>query len=214
MGSLIETQVDHAVQALLQQNKQCARDVFWLSQEVKSLETQLDGMSVGTLALRQPVAGDLRLLIVTIKLVTDFARISSEAEYIAAHAVGFTNNVDLVSRLCTDISPMGEQVKNILHNALDAFVRMDVAKANEAIPNDRRVDHEFDKLSRQLLSRMQDDIRHVRYCLSAMRHARALERIGDHAKNICEYVVYLVNGQDVRHPHHEQLPSSPQTSEF
>jgi phosphate transport system protein len=213
MGSLIETQVDHALQALLQQNKQCAKDVFRLSHEVKSLEARLDDMSVGTVALRQPVAGDLRFLIVAIKLVTDFVRISGEAEYIAAHAVGFTDNVARVSRLNADVSHLGEQVSTILHDALDAFVRLDAEKAAEVILNDRIIDDEFDKLSRQLLSRMQDDIRYVRYCLSVMRHARALERIGDHAKNVCEYVVYLVKGQDVRHSRRGNSSSRSSTPE-
>lgn len=199
MGRLAETQTNYALQALLQQDKQLPKDVFWLGQEVKLLETQLDEMSVATIALRQPVAGDLRFLIVTIKLVTDFTRISGEAEYIAAHASSFTDNTMLMTRLVADTLHLGEQVKKILHDALDAFIQMDAAKAAETILHDQRIDDEFNKLSRQLLARMQDDIRNVRYCLSVMRHARAMERIGDHAKNVCEYVMYLVNGQDVRH---------------
>lgn len=202
MGRLVETQVAYALHALMTQNHKHAAEVLVLDQKVNALEVSLDSLCVDVIACRQPVASDLRFLIVAIKIVTDLERIGDEAGKMARHVVGLSRKSGkgtFEGELDTEFRQLGEQVQTMLGDALDAFERLDVEQAKVVSLSDLAVDQEFERLSRCLFLHMTEDSRNIRHGFNTMRHARSLERIGDHAKNLCEYVIYLVEGRDVRH---------------
>ena len=145
-----------------------------------------------------PAAGDLRLIIAIIKTITDLERIGDEAQKIARmakliHSAGRQH----MPRL--DLSHVADRATAMLRQSLDAFARLDVAEAMRVVKQDQAVDDEFRAIMRQLITFMMEDPRTIRRALDVLWVARALERIGDHAKNVCEYVVYMVHGKDIRH---------------
>ena len=147
----------------------------------------------------------MRLIITVIKVITDLERIGDEASKIARHAVEIAETTSVSSDLHNSLRHLGEHVKTMLRDTLDAFARMDIQQAMQVIQNDHQVDAEFDAISRQLFTRMLEDPRHIKDSLNVTWCARSMERIGDHCKNICEYVVYLVKGKDVRHINIEKV---------
>ena len=197
MGGMVEDRLSKALRALIENDSQLAEQVAYSDQQVNNLEIQIDEACIQIIARRQPAAGDLRLLISLIKSVTDLERIGDEAEKIARHSLS-SNNLGSGS-LHASLRHLGHCVRDMLRDSLDATARMDSQKAVDVAKSDEIIDSEFDNLSRELLTRMMEDPRNIKGSLNVMWCARSLERIGDHSRNICEYVVYLVEGKDVRH---------------
>ena len=198
MGGLVEQQLKDAVQALVEQSAPLAEQVISKDHEVNAMEVAIDEECNTILARRQPAASDLRLIVAVIKTITDLERIGDEAERIARMAREFSNNGRSV-KLVTRIEEMGLHVREMVRGALDAFAHLDTEKAVEIWGRDRRVDREYESLMRELMTFMMEDPRTIPSILETVFSIRALERIGDRATNICEYVIYLVKGKDVRH---------------
>lgn len=204
MGGLVETQVNNGIQALLKSDSSIAQKVANEDYKINALEVEIDERCVQILARRQPAAGDLRLVVAIIKTITDLERIGDQAEKLGRFELELIDEGTSTSNF-VQLEHMGERVSRMLHRALDAFARMDDREALKTIKMDQKVDDEFEALSRQLITLMMEDPRTIKNALRVSWCARALERIGDHAINICEYVVYLVHGKDVRHIAYKDL---------
>lgn len=206
MGGLVEEQIRNATMALVEGDVPAAEAVIGRDVEVNTAEVTIDEECNHIIARRQPAATDLRLVIAVIKTITDLERIGDQAERVARMGLRLAE-VDRPKNKYIEIRNMGEHVASMVHGALDAFARMDVESAIEVSKQDKQVDQEYDGLLRQCLTFMMEDPRTITQMLDIMWAARAIERIGDHAKNICEYVIYLVKGRDVRHLTIEQIES-------
>ena len=204
MGGLVEEQIRNAVQSLTEGNIALAEAVINRDVEVNKAEVSIDEECTHIIARRQPAATDLRLIIAVIKTITDLERIGDQAERVARMGTRLAE-VERPKNNYTELHNMGERVAKMVHGALDAFARSDVEAAIKVSKQDAKVDQEYDGLMRQCLTFMMEDPRKISQMLDIMWAARALERIGDHAKNICEYVIYLVKGKDVRHITIEQI---------
>jgi len=198
MGGLVENQVASGVKCLVASDSELARKLIADDHEVNRMEVEIDEECVQILARRQPAAGDLRLIVAVIKTITDLERIGDQAEKLGRIQLELEQQ-EISSSTYIKLEHLGELVGKILHSALDAFARMNVADAMATIELDIRVNDEYDSLMREMITHMMEDPRTIRSSLRISWCARALERIGDHAKNICEYVVFLVQGKDVRH---------------
>jgi len=204
MGGLVEQQIANAVLALTEGNSALAEEVIDSDVKINALEVSIDEECTQILARRQPTASDLRLIVAVIKTITDLERIGDQAEKVARiglHLIKF----DAPQNHYLEIQDLGERVRENLHDALDAFARMDTEAALRITQEDETIDHEYDGIMRQMVTFMMEDPRVIRRSLDIMWAARALERIGDHTKNICEYVIYFVKGKDVRHISLEQM---------
>ena len=197
-GGLAERQLDDALKALEDQDSALAESVIARDQEINNLELEIDEDSALLLARRQPVASDLRLLISIIKTITDLERMGDEAVRIARMAVRHAER-SRPQRAPTGVRHLGNHVRRMLHDALDAFARFDVDKAVAVVAEDQIVDREYESITRELITFMMEDPRAIPHALDVLFSARALERIGDRSCNICEYVIYYVRGKDVRH---------------
>lgn len=198
MGGLVEQQLKDAMEALEKRDASLAAQVVERDQDVNSMEVAIDDECNCVLARRQPAASDLRLVVAVIKTITDLERIGDEAERIA-RMVSTLVAEEHSTRLFTQIRNLGRHVTSMVHGALDAFAHLDTEKSVEVWSEDRLVDEEYDSLIRELMTYMMEDPRSIPSILKAIFAARAMERIGDRAGNICEYVIYLVKGKDVRH---------------
>jgi len=199
MGGIAEQQLADAVQALTSMDTSLAEVVVTNDYKVNKLEVSIDEECTHILARRQPAAGDLRLLMAIIKTITDLERIGDEAERVARMALRFADADNKETRALVGIGHLGEHVRQMLHEALDAFARMDVNAATTIAKADIQADQEYENIMRQLMTYMMEDPRSIPRVINVLWAARALERIGDRARNICEYVIYLVRGKDVRH---------------
>lgn len=204
MGGLVEAQVTNAIKALLDRDSALGEKVAYSDHEINAMEVALDEHCAEIIARRQPTASDLRLLITIIKVITDLERIGDEAEKVGRYAVEMTESATY-GDLHNSLRHLGEHVKAMLSDTLDALARLDVAQAMQVVKNDQQVDDEFDSITRQLYTRMLEDPRNIKDSLNVTWCARSLERVGDHCKNICEYVIYLVKGKDVRHTNLESI---------
>ena len=198
MGGLVEQQVANAMDALVTGDAELAREVISFDEEVNELEVSIDEECIQIIALRQPTAGDLRLVSGILKTITDLERIGDESVRIARMAINLSEK-DRPKRNYRELQNLGNHVRGMLRDALDAFARFDVDMALRVAKEDRDVDAEYESILRQLMTYMMEDSRAVTRVIDMMWSARSLERIGDHANNICEHIIYLVEGKDVRH---------------
>ncbi|PWV63531.1 phosphate signaling complex protein PhoU [Plasticicumulans acidivorans] len=209
MGGLVEDQIQRAVQALQDEDLGTAREVIARDHVVNGFDVRADEEVVNLLALRQPVGSDLRLILSMAKTVTDLERIGDEAQKIARMVTHiFDGSSAPNQKLLRDVAGMAKLAANMLHGALDALARMDVDRAIEIACGDEELDTEFQSALRRLVTFMMEDPRTIGHAIDVLFMIKALERIGDHAKNIAEYVVYLVKGKDVRHVSIESLSAA------
>jgi len=198
MGGMAQRQVNDAIAALVDADVDKAEQVVRADKSVNMMEMSIDEECVRILARRQPAASDLRLVIAVTKAITDLERIGDEASKIARQAIALTHE-GMAPRGYVEVRHIGGYVSKMLQDALDAFARLDMDLANEVVQMDRTVDLEYSTAMRELVTYMMEDPRSITRVLNIMWTLRALERIGDHARNVAQYVVYLVNGEDVRH---------------
>ena len=198
MGGLVEEQIAAAVTALAEGDSARGLQVEKDDRKVNNLEVTIDEECTRILARRQPAASDLRLIMAIVKTITDLERIGDEAEKIGRIAARLAEQ-ERPTNDYGELEHLGNHVRQMLNNALDAFARMDADAALAVAREDTKIDREYEGFLRQSITFMMEDPRTIRRVLDAMWCARALERIGDHSKNICEYVIYLVHGKDVRH---------------
>ncbi len=204
MGGVVELQIGNAINALYRNDPLMAEDVIKADMRVNSFEIAIDEQCSQILARHQPAAGDLRFLIAVIKAITDLERIGDQAERVARMAAKLAER-DRPRNQYADIHTLGERVLLMVHEALDAFGRMDAELAVKVARQDITVDREYEAIMRQQITYMMEDPRTISRALDVLWAIRALERIGDHARNICEYVIYLVKGKDVRHTSFEEM---------
>ena len=198
MGGLVEQQLHNGIKALYTGDGRLGEEVARLDHKVNAMEVAIDDDCSRILATRGPTASDLRLIVAIIKTITDLERIGDEAEKLGNIASRLAT-LDRPTERYREIKHVGELVSDMVHGALDAFARMDTEAALAVARKDRIVDEEYEALQRQCITFMMEDPRSIRRALDVLWVARALERIGDHAKNICEYVIYMVLGKDIRH---------------
>ncbi|HQR51817.1 MAG TPA: phosphate signaling complex protein PhoU [Burkholderiales bacterium] len=205
MGGMVEQQIMRSIDAISSCNLALIEQIVADDHKVNALEVEMDDMCNHVIARRQPAAGDLRLIMAVVKTVTDLERIGDEAEKIARMAKLVCEVDRLHTPRFTEIRRMGDLALGMVRMALDAFARLDPSTATKVAREDMLLDEEFRAILRQLITFMMEDPRTISLCLEIVFAAKALERIGDHAKNISEYVIFLVKGKDVRHTTVEQL---------
>ncbi|WP_223178018.1 phosphate signaling complex protein PhoU [Pseudohalioglobus sediminis] len=198
MGGLVEEQCRKALKALVKDKLELAEEVATSDHKVNEMELAISERCTDILALRQPAASDLRVVVGIIRLVADLERIGDEAEKIGRLVKTLADSRDR-SKFRSETKHLGKSVLEILHGSLDAFARMDVAAAIETAAKDHDIDNEFESLTRLSITHMMEEPSSVKSLLRVSWCARALERIADHSVNICEEVVYMVKGSDVRH---------------
>ncbi|MDJ0909009.1 MAG: phosphate signaling complex protein PhoU [Woeseiaceae bacterium] len=198
MGGLVETQLSRAISAIVSGDSELGLKVAHDDYKVNNLEVSIDEECNRILATRSPAARDLRLIVAIIKTITDLERIGDEAEKIGFLASNLAA-MDRPSDSYRELKNLGDHVSRMLRDAMNAFARLDVSEAGTVVLEDEQVDSEYDAIARQCITFMMEDPRSIKRVMNVTWAARSLERIGDHAKNICEYVIYMVQGRDIRH---------------
>ena len=209
MGGLVESQVAQSIYALTNFSGETASQVLAQEERVNAMEVEIDRDLSTIIARRQPTARDLRLLIAVSKSIANLERVGDEAARIARTVQRLINN-GVSSRLrlpVADLAFESDLAIAILRKALDAFARLDVNMAVSILKEDDAIDKEFDGFVRKLITYMMEDPRTISASLDLLFMAKAIERIGDHAKNIAEFIIYIVKGADVRHTSLEQIES-------
>ena len=204
MGGLVEKQVQDAVAALLDSDSSLAERVVANDRAVNDMQIKIDEECTQVLARRQPTASDLRLVLAVIRAASDLERIGDEASKIARNAIELIE-ADNGNRGFVEVRMISEHVRRMVRDALTSFARLDTELALKLVHEDDEVDSEYKSAMRSLMTFMMEDARAISSVLSVMWILRALERIGDHANNLAEYVVYLVKGLDIRHTDPEDL---------
>ncbi len=204
MGGMVENHLDMAIEAIVAGDSELGLTVAGQDHKINQMEVAIDEECNRILATRGPTATDLRLIVAVIKAITDLERVGDEAQKIGYLASHLASNQE-PSGHYRELSELGEHVKKMLHDALDAFLRLDAKDALLVVEEDKLVDDEYDMILRQCISMMMEDSRTIRRFMDVSWAARALERIGDHAKNISEYVIYMVHGKDIRHLELDQV---------
>ena len=212
MGGFVEQQLQKAVTALVEGDSRLGESVALDDYKVNGMEVAIDEECSRILATRSPAAGDLRVIVAIIKTITDLERIGDEGEkigYIASRLATMERPPDKYR----SVKHLSRLVAQMVHASLDSFARMDSQAALKTVQEDKMVDEEYESIQRQCMTFMMEDPRSIRRVMEIMWVVRALERIGDHAKNICEYVIYMVHGTDVRHTSLEDVAKQLETAQ-
>jgi len=197
MGGLVEDQIAQAMRALTTRDQQLARATIERDHMVNRLDVEIDDLAIKLLALHQPAARDLRLITTALKVTTDLERIGDLAEHIAERAVELV--VELPIKPSIDLPRMAELARDMLRRSLDAFVREDEKLALSVCNADDTIDQLHEQLFRELVAFMADDPRTVSRAMRLLFVSKYLERVGDHATNIAEMVIFMVKGRSIRH---------------
>jgi phosphate transport system protein len=198
MGGLVEEQINRAIEALSSGNMVLIDTITATDKQVNRMEVELDEQCSHIIARRQPTAGDLRLIITVVKMITDLERIGDEAEKVARMA-RLIHEAERAHMPRVELNHMASTAIAMLRKALDSFARLDPITAAQVVRDDLELDDEYRAIVRQLITFMIEDPRTISRSIEILTIVKALERIGDHAKNMCEYTVYMVKGRDVRH---------------
>ena len=205
MGGLVERQFARAIDALSDDSFELAPQVLHDEAQVNSMQVNIDQLCTNLIVRRQPAASDLRMVLTMVRTVNDLERVGDEAKKIARQAQRVHASGKLTLVRFTEIRHEAELARQMLQMALDAYARLDVTAAADVIAGDQEVDAEFRACMRQLISYMMEDPRTISAVLDVVFVAKSIERIGDHAKNIAEYVIHAVRGKDVRHATAEEI---------
>lgn len=208
MGGLAEAQIRQAISALSQFSVQIAQQVLDVEPRVNAMEVEIDRELSTIIVRRQPTARDLRLLIAISKTTANLERVGDEAAKIARMVRSIVESGAARALPSSELQVAAELASGLLRKALDAFARLDTAAAVAILKEDDLIDREFDGFVRKLITYMMEDPRTISVSLDLLFLAKALERIGDHAKNIAEFIIYIVKGADVRHTTIEQIESA------
>jgi len=199
LGGLVESQVSQAIYALSVSSAEVAEDVLEIENVVNALEKEIDHEIASFIARRQPSAGDLRLLVAMSKTTANLERAGDEAAKIARKVTSIVNGVAPLALPFSELRVCGGLATELLRKTLDAFTRLDVQTAVSILQNDGVFDREFDGFMRKLITYMMEDPRTISASLDLIFIAKSIERIGDHSRNIAEFIIYIVEGRDVRH---------------
>ncbi|QDL37470.1 phosphate signaling complex protein PhoU [Rhodoferax sediminis] len=210
MGGLAESQIHQAIYALSQFSAEAAQQVIEMEPRVNAMEIEIDRELSSIIARRQPTARDLRLLIAISKTTANLERVGDEAEKIARMVKSIIESGAARTLPSSELRVAADLASGLLRKALDAFARLDTAVAVTILKEDDLIDREFDGFVRKLITYMMEDPRTISASLDLLFLAKAIERIGDHAKNIAEFIIYIVKGADVRHTTMEQVESAVQ----
>jgi phosphate transport system protein len=205
MGAMVEERVQHAVLALMERNSATAERIIAGDEEVNELQIEVDDRCLKLLALQQPMASDLRLITAAMKINADLERIGDQAVNIAENSLKLMNAAPL--KPIIDLPRMAQIAEAMTRDSLDAFVRKDATLARAVLARDDEVDQLKDHIFRVLLTYMMADPGTIERALSLILISRNLERIADHATNIAEDVIFVVEAKDVRHHHEERMLS-------
>lgn len=204
MGGLVEKQVRDALEALIEGDSARAEQVSRADMKINEMEMMIDEECRNIVARRQPTASDLRLVMAVSKAVTDLERAGDEATKIARQAASLAKE-GAFPKGQREVRHIGNHVRQMLYDALDSFARFDVDGAMGVIQEEALVDEEYNAAMRQLITHMMEDPRAITRVLNVVWTLRALERIGDHSRNLAEFVIYMVKGKDFRHATVEQI---------
>jgi phosphate transport system protein len=206
MGGMVESQIQRAIESLITHNEELMARVIADDNRVNALEVEIDESCNSIIVCRQPTASDLRMLMTIIKTITDLERIGDEAKKIARMAQLLTKKEQIHGMpRYTEIRHAATLVQEMLRKSLDAFARLDLTAVPYIVRQDQQVDDEFRSIMRHLITFMMEDPRTISTAFEILFVAKAIERIGDHAKNMSEYVVYMIKGRDVRHVTVEEI---------
>ncbi|MFM9923410.1 phosphate signaling complex protein PhoU [Variovorax sp. H27-G14] len=208
LGGMVESQIHTAVYALLQFDADAADRVMETEHRVNAMEIDIDRELSSIIARRQPTARDLRLLIAISKTTANLERVGDEANKIARMVKSIIESGSARQLPTTELRIAADLASGLLRTALDAFARLDTAAALSILKDDDLIDKEFDGFVRKLVTYMMEDPRTISASLDLLFLAKAIERIGDHAKNIAEFIIYIVKGADVRHTSMQEIESA------
>lgn len=203
MGGLVQNQLTDAIHSLVEKESALAEKVLLNEDKVDHKEIAIDDVCAKILARRQPAASDLRLVLAVTKMLPDLERIGDESAKIAKFAIELSEHSDLKGYI--EIRHIGFLVNRMLQHALDAFARFDVELAVKVVGEDKEVDTEYSTAVRELMTYMMEDSRSITRVMKVLWVLRSLERIGDHARNIAEHLLFLVKGKDVRHISYQEM---------
>ena len=208
LGGLVESQIRQAIYAFTHFSAEAAEEVFEIESRVNQMELDIDRELSSIIARRQPTARDLRLLIAISKTTANLERVGDETTKIARMVKSIISSGTARTLPSSELRVAADLASALLRKALDAFARLDTAAAVSILKEDNAIDQEFDGFVRKLITYMMEDPRTISASLDLLFLAKAIERIGDHAKNIGELIIYIVKGADVRHSSMEEIESA------
>lgn len=204
MGGLVESQINMAIKSYADNNNKALISVLENDHQVNAFEKAIDDGCIHVIAQRQPIASDLRMVMSISKMVTDLERTGDEIKKMAKSIRSIQERDVTAHKAKADVRHLADAASTQLRRALDTFARLDADEARDVIDSDVALDDEFKAIVRQLITHMMEDPRSITTALDVVTIARAIERVGDHAKNIAEQVIYIVEGRDVRHIKNEE----------